>query len=52
MAGLLAKTEKASAALHALEDKVLGNLPGYQLFKDATSRVAGLDEGKSELFAE
>lgn len=43
LAGLLAKTEAASRTLGALEDKLLGNLPGYQLVKDATARFAGMD---------
>lgn len=44
LAGLLAKTDAASNALTAIEEKVLGNLPGYQLFKDVSSRVAGVDK--------
>lgn len=42
LAGLLAQTRLASAALEALEERVLSNLPGYQLLKDAATRVAGL----------
>ncbi|NUT76963.1 hypothetical protein HNO86_18145 [Pseudomonas sp. C1C7] len=42
-AGLLARTAIASRSLAAVEDKVLGNLPGYQLFKDISTRMAGLD---------
>ncbi|MFN3770577.1 MAG: hypothetical protein ACK4TD_19600 [Ectopseudomonas guguanensis] len=43
LAGLLAKTDTASRALQTLEDKLLGNLPGYQLVKNATARFAGTD---------
>lgn len=43
-AGLLARTAAAANALAAVEDKVLGNLPGYQLFKDFSTRLAGLEE--------
>lgn len=43
LAGLLARTELASGLIKAIEDKVLGQLPGYQLLKDATSRVAGIE---------
>jgi len=42
-AGLLAKTKAAENTLHTLEDRLLGNLPGYQLIKDAASRFAGLE---------
>jgi len=55
LAGLLAKTTAASRAIDAIENKVLGNLPGYQLFKDAASRMAGLendDGSKVGLIAE
>lgn len=46
-AGLLARTRMASRALETVEDKVLGNLPGYHLFKDISARMAGQenDEG-------
>jgi len=44
LAGLLAKTAIASRALGTLENRLLGNLPGYQLLKDATARFAGLDD--------
>ncbi|TDF82602.1 hypothetical protein [Pseudomonas sp. H9] len=44
LAGLLARTRAASNALQTVEDKVLGNLPGYQLFKDISTRVAGQSE--------
>ncbi|WP_166219368.1 hypothetical protein [Pseudomonas atagonensis] len=43
LAGLLARTSVAARALEATEDKVLSNLPGYQLLKDATSRFAGME---------
>lgn len=43
LAGLLARTAIATRALASVEDKVLGNLPGYQLFKDISTRVAGMD---------
>ena len=43
LAGLVARTAIASRALASVEDKVLGNLPGYQLFKDISTRVAGMD---------
>ncbi|VVP66161.1 hypothetical protein PS918_00306 [Pseudomonas fluorescens] len=43
LAGLLARTAIAKRAVDAVEDKVLGNLPGYQLLKDATARIAGMD---------
>ncbi|MFJ4064463.1 hypothetical protein ACIPW4_04090 [Pseudomonas sp. NPDC089996] len=43
LAGLLARTAIAARTLGALEDRILGNLPGYQLIKDATSRFAGLE---------
>ncbi len=43
VAGLLAKTRAASNGLRLLEDNLLSNLPGYQLFKDATARFAGLE---------
>lgn len=43
LAGLLARTATASRLLQALEDKLLGNLPGYQLLKDVTARFAGMD---------
>lgn len=44
LAGLLAKTAFASRALDTLESRLLGNLPGYQLLKDATARFAGMDD--------
>ncbi|MEG1039051.1 MAG: hypothetical protein RSE94_03920 [Pseudomonas sp.] len=44
LAGLLAKTRIATRVLQTLEDRLLGNLPGYQLLKDATARFAGLDD--------
>lgn len=47
LAGLLAKTKMASSALETLEVRVLGNLPGYQLFKDMSTRMAGLDDDGS-----
>ncbi|WP_445178412.1 hypothetical protein [Pseudomonas sp. McL0111] len=43
LAGLLAKTSTAARALQASEDKVLSKLPGYELIKDATARLAGLE---------
>lgn len=43
IAGLLAKTTIAQRILGALEDRILSNLPGYQLIKDATARFAGLE---------
>ena len=43
LAGLVARTAIATRALASMEDKVLGNLPGYQLFKDISTRVAGMD---------
>ncbi|MEP9315868.1 hypothetical protein ABKS89_01900 [Pseudomonas sp. LABIM340] len=43
LAGLLARTAAASRALRALEDRLLGNLPGYQLLKDATARFTGME---------
>lgn len=43
LAGLLARTKLASGLIKAIEDKVLGQLPGYQLLKDATSRMAGIE---------
>lgn len=43
IAGLLAKTTIAERILVALEDRILSNLPGYQLIKDATARFAGLE---------
>ncbi|WP_455805407.1 hypothetical protein [Pseudomonas fluorescens] len=55
LAGLLAKTTAASRVVDAIENKVLGNLPGYQLVKDAASRMAGLendDGSKVGLIAE
>ncbi|WP_347905536.1 hypothetical protein [Pseudomonas purpurea] len=42
-AGLLAKTAPAAKLFSALEEHVLGNLPGYQLLKDATARFAGME---------
>ncbi|MBM3104149.1 hypothetical protein IIE18_03335 [Pseudomonas sp. V1] len=44
LAGLLAKTAIATRTLDTLETRLLGNLPGYQLLKDATARFAGLDD--------
>lgn len=44
VAGLLARTRLASKGLQTLEDRLLGNLPGYQLLKDATARFAGLEQ--------
>lgn len=55
LAGLLAKTTAASHVVDAIENKVLGNLPGYQLVKDAAGRMAGLendDGSKVGLIAE
>ncbi|RJG12053.1 hypothetical protein D3879_01630 [Pseudomonas cavernicola] len=43
LAGLLARTGLAKKILAALEDHVLAHLPGYQLLKDATARMAGVD---------
>ncbi|OQR37016.1 hypothetical protein BWR15_03210 [Pseudomonas sp. T] len=43
LAGLIAKTQLATKGLQTLEDRLLGNLPGYQLLKDATARFAGLE---------
>lgn len=42
IAGLLAKTRPGTALLNALEDNVLGKVPGYGLLKDATAHLAGL----------
>ncbi len=42
-AGLLAKTRWAAHALQGLENRLLGNLPGYQLLKDATARLTGME---------
>ncbi|EJT84033.1 MULTISPECIES: hypothetical protein [Pseudomonas] len=47
-AGLLAKTTVAKRFLGALEDRILSNLPGYQLIKDATARFAGLDNMEAQ----
>ncbi|WP_445673024.1 hypothetical protein [Pseudomonas inefficax] len=44
IAGLLARTAAATRSMSMLEDRVLGNLPGYQLLKDAASRAAGMDD--------
>lgn len=43
LAGLLARTRLAAQALDTVETKVLGNLPGYQMLKDATARITGLE---------
>lgn len=43
LAGLLARTKAASRLIEAIESNVLGKLPGYQLIKDATARMAGVD---------
>ncbi len=43
IAGLVSKTKAAGKARDAIEDKVLGNIPGYQLVKDAATRLAGLE---------
>lgn len=43
IAGLLAKTGPASKLLNALEENVLGKIPGYGLLKDATAHLAGLE---------
>lgn len=43
LAGLLAKTQAATKTLEELENRILGNLPGYQLLKDATSRLTGME---------
>lgn len=43
LAGLIARTTLASGLIKAIEDKVLGKLPGYQLLKDATARMAGIE---------
>lgn len=43
LAGLLARTSLATRAMAATENKLLSNLPGYQLFKDTTARFAGLE---------
>lgn len=43
LAGLLARTSAAARAIEATEDKVLSNLPGYQLLKDTTARFAGME---------
>lgn len=45
LAGMLARTAVASRALQTIEDKVLGNLPGYQLFKDSATYLAGQEQG-------
>lgn len=42
-AGLLAKTRFGTAVFNALEDNVLGKVPGYALLKDATVRLTGLE---------
>ncbi|MFV3370120.1 hypothetical protein ACNFH5_18300 [Pseudomonas sp. NY15435] len=44
LAGLIARTRLATRGLQTLEDRILGNLPGYQLLKDATARFAGLEQ--------
>ncbi|OBY89687.1 MULTISPECIES: hypothetical protein [Pseudomonas] len=44
LAGLLARTRAASAALQTLEDRLLSNLPGYPLLKDAAARFTGMDD--------
>lgn len=44
LAGLAAKTTPAKAFLRFLEENILGKVPGYQLLKEATSRVAGLED--------
>jgi len=55
LAGLLARTSAAARAMEATENKLLSNLPGYQLFKDTTARFAGLaneDGSKVGIIAE
>ncbi|MFJ7796236.1 hypothetical protein [Pseudomonas sp. NPDC096950] len=42
-AGLLAKTRLGTTVFNALEDNVLGKVPGYTLLKDATAHLAGLE---------
>lgn len=42
-AGLLAKTRAGTTLFNALEDNVLGKVPGYGLLKDATAHLAGLE---------
>lgn len=43
LAGLLAKTEAALRFVQAIENSVLDKLPGYQLLKDATAHMAGIE---------
>jgi uncharacterized membrane protein len=43
-AGLLAKTGPGIALFNALEENVLGKVPGYALLKDATAHLAGLED--------
>lgn len=43
IAGLLANTRFAIKLLRLLEEQVLGNLPGYQLLKDMTARMTGVE---------
>ncbi|MCO7631248.1 hypothetical protein NJF54_05320 [Pseudomonas guariconensis] len=55
VAGLLARTAFAARVLQGLVNRVLGNLPGYQLLKDATARLTGMeniDGAKVGLLAE
>jgi len=55
LAGLLARTSTAARAIENGVDKVLSNLPGYQLLKDTTTRFAGMenpDGSKVGLIAE
>jgi uncharacterized membrane protein len=44
VAGLLARTQLASGFIRTIESKVLGNLPGYDLLKDAAARFAGIKD--------
>lgn len=43
LAGLIARTAPATALVKAIESKLLEKLPGYDLLKDATSRLAGIE---------
>ncbi|KOY00857.1 hypothetical protein [Pseudomonas nunensis] len=45
-AGLLAKTRLGTSLFNALEDNVLGKVPGYALLKDATAHLAGLESAE------
>lgn len=43
LAGLLARTGPATRLIKTVESQVLGKLPGYELLKDATARMAGVE---------